>query len=308
MRYAVLFPGQGSQYVGMGADVLAARPDLLGQSASEDLGWSLETLCASGPEDELMQTDRAQVAMYAISYALWEAFVAQAPHPPIGGAGHSLGEYTALAAAGAIDYRDGLKLVAARGAAMAAAGTENAGKMAAVMGSDLETIESIAADWRAAGGALWVANVNAPGQVVVAGAAQDIESFAEQARDLGLRRVVPLKVSGAFHTPLMAGAQAKLDAALSATRFVAAAFPIWTNLRAAPTEDTAAALSGQLVARVRFSKSLAAMSDAGAEAFVHIGPGDVTAGMAKRTAKGATVITVSSLTDIGPAVERLAVV
>ncbi len=308
MRYAVLFPGQGSQYVGMGADVFAARPDLLGEITCDELGWSLEELCASGPEDELMQTDRAQVAMYAVSYALWEAFAAQVPEPPMGGAGHSLGEYTALAAAGAIDYREGLRLVAARGAAMAAIGSRNAGSMAAVMGSDLETIEAIVADWRAAGGALWVANVNAPGQVVVAGSTGDIASLADRARELGIRRVVPLKVAGAFHTPLMAGAQASLDKALAIERFAQPSFPIWTNLDAAPSADTAAALSGQLVGRVRFSESLLAMRSAGAEAFVHIGPGDVTAGMAKRTAKGATVITVSSLEAIGPAVERLAVV
>ena len=308
MRYAVLFPGQGSQYVGMGADVFAARPDLLGAAASDELGWRLDSLCALGPEDELMQTDKAQVAVYAVSYALWEAFIDRAPHPPMGGAGHSLGEYTALAAAGAFSYRQGLKLVAARGAAMAAAGRENAGTMAAVMGSDLETIEAIVVDRRAAGGSLWVANVNAPGQVVVAGAAPDIAALTDQARDLGLRRVVPLKVSGAFHTPLMAGAQAELDGALAAARFVAARFPIWTNLCAKPVADSAAALSGQLVGRVRFSDSLTAIQRAGAEAFIHIGPGEVTAGMAKRTVRGATVITVSSLEDVGPAVERLALV
>jgi [acyl-carrier-protein] S-malonyltransferase len=246
--------------------------------------------------------------MFAVSYALWEAFREQVPERPMGAAGHSLGEYTALAAAGAIDYREGLRLVAARGAAMAVVGSESAGSMAAVIGSDLEAIEEIVADWRAAGAALWVANVNAPGQVVVAGATGDIASLAAEARNLGLRRVVPLKVSGAFHTPLMAGAQASLDKALAAESFASPVFPIWTNLHAAPTKDAAAALSGQLVGRVRFSESLQAMSAAGADAFVHIGPGDVTAGMAKRTATGATVITVSTLEAIGPAVERLAVV
>ena len=308
MRYAVLFPGQGSQHVGMGADVFAARHDLLGETASEELGWSLESICASGPESVLQQTDKAQVAMYAVSYALWREFEQQAPEPPMGGAGHSLGEYTALAAAAAIDYREGLRLVAARGASMAAAGSEKAGAMAAVMGADVEAIEAIVTDWRAAGGALWVANVNAPGQVVVAGAAGDITALAEQAGDLGLRRVVPLKVSGAFHTPLMAAAQESLDRALAEEEFAKPSFPIWTNLHAAPAEDAAAALSGQLVGRVRFSESLLGMRKAGAEAFVHIGPGDVTAGMAKRTVRDATVITVSSLEAIGPAVERLAVV
>lgn len=308
MQYAVLFPGQGSQHVGMGADVFAARPDLLGAAATAELGWSLDSLCSRGPEEELMQTDKAQVAVYAVSYALWEGFIDRAPHPPMGGAGHSLGEYTALAAAGVIDYADGLKLVAARGAAMAAVDGEPAGTMAAVMGPDLNTVEAFVAEWRAAGGALWVANVNAPGQVVLAGAAADIASLAAKARELGLRRVIPLKVSGAFHTPLMAHAQSQLDEALAAARFAEGSFPIWTNLHAAPVADSAAALSGQLVGRVRFSESLDAMRAAGAEAFVHIGPGDVTAGMAKRTADGATVITVSSLESVGPAVERLAVV
>lgn len=308
MRYAVLFPGQGSQYVGMGADVFAARSDLLGQSTCDELGWSLQELCAAGPESELMRTDRAQVAMFAVSYALWEAFAEQMPHHPVAGAGHSLGEYTALAAAGAIDYCEGLRLVAARGTAMAAVGEQNAGAMAAVMGSDLDTIEEVVAEWRAAGRALWVANVNAPGQVVIAGGSDDVAELAERARELGLRRVVPLKVSGAFHTPLMAGAQASLDKALARESFTAPTFPIWTNLNAAPAVDIPATLSGQLAGRVRFSDSLLAMNAAGAEAFVHIGPGDVTAGMAKRTVKGATVITVSSLEAIGPAVERLAVV
>jgi [acyl-carrier-protein] S-malonyltransferase len=308
MRYAVLFPGQGSQYVGMGADVFAARSDLLGQSTCDELGWSLQELCAEGPEGELMRTDRAQVAMFAVSYALWEAFAEQMPHPPVAGAGHSLGEYTALAAAGAIDYCEGLRLVAARGAAMAAVGAQNAGTMAAVMGSDLETIEAVVAELRAAGRALWVANVNAPGQVVIAGGSDDVAALAEHGRELGLRRVVPLKVAGAFHTPLMAGAQASLDEALGRESFTTPSFPIWTNLHAAPAVDIPATLSGQLVGRVRFSDSLLAMNRAGAAAFVHIGPGDVTAGMAKRTVKGATVITVSSLEAIGPAVERLAVV
>ena len=115
MRYAVLFPGQGSQEVGMGADVIAARSDLLGQAATDVVGWDLAELCSRGPEAELMRTSRAQPALYALSYALWEAFSAAAPGPPAAAAGHSLGEYTALAASGSIDYWSGLRLVAARG-------------------------------------------------------------------------------------------------------------------------------------------------------------------------------------------------
>jgi len=305
MRYAVLFPGQGSQAVGMGADVFAARPDLLGSAADEVLGWCLSNLCASGPESELVRTDRAQPALYAIAYALWEAFAARVGHPPIAAAGHSLGEYTALAASGAVDYLDGLRLVAARGAAMAEATASAAGGMAAVMGADLETLEEIVAERRAGGAQLWVANVNAPGQIVVAGSDGAIDDLVGHARDLDLRRVIPLRVSGAFHTPLMEPARAELDRTLRSVEFLPGAFPVWSNLEAAPPGDVAAALSGQLTGKVRFSESLVAMNEAGADAFVHIGPGDVTAGMAKRSVKGARVITVSSLEDIDDAVATL---
>lgn len=305
MRYAVLFPGQGSQTVGMGADVFAARPDLLGSAADEVLGWSLADLCANGPEQQLLRTDRAQPALYGVSYALWEAFAVRMPHPPMGAAGHSLGEYTALAASDALSYREGLQLVAARGAAMAKATATTAGAMAAVMGADPDTLESIVGALRSGGAKIWVANVNAPGQVVVAGSAKAIAELAEDALELGLRRVIPLKVAGAFHTPLMELARVELDQALAAVDFLPGAFPVWSNLTAAPAPDVAASLSGQLVGRVRFSDSLLAMAEAGAEAFVHIGPGDVTAGMAKRTITETVVITVSTLEDIDAAVAAL---
>lgn len=308
MRYAVLFPGQGSQSVGMGADVFATRPDLLGESATDLLGWSLADLCANGPQEELVRTDRVQPALFAVSYALWEAFAAEAPYPPMAAAGHSLGEYTALAASRGINYWDGLQLVAARGRAMANATDTFAGAMAAAMGADLQVVEDAAAALRADGAEVWVANVNAPGQIVVAGTVAAIERLTVEARELGLRRVIRLDVAGAFHTPLMEPARHQLEEALGDVEFEAGDFPVWTNLTAAPVADTAAALAGQLVGQVRFAESLAAMSEAGAEAFVHIGPSDVTAGMAKRTVKDAEVITVSSLGDIGAAVEALAVV
>lgn len=308
MQYAVLFPGQGSQSVGMGADVFAMRPDLLGSAADEALGWSLASVCANGPESELVRTDRAQPALYGVAYALWEAFAVRAPHPPLAAAGHSLGEYTAHAAAGALSYVDGLRLVAARGRAMATATETAVGTMAAVMGADLEKVEGVAASLREDGAELWVANVNAPGQTVVAGSEEAVARLVENARDLGLRRVIKLNVAGAFHTPMMESARHDFEAALAGVEFGAGAFPVYSNLKAAPATDVAGSLAGQLVGKVRFSDSLLAMADAGAEAFVHIGPGDVTAGMAKRTVKGATIITVSSLDDIGAAVGELAVV
>lgn len=308
MQYAILFPGQGSQSVGMGADMFAARPDLLGPAANEVLGWDLAALCADGPETELVRTDRAQPALFAVSYALWEAFAAAVGRPPIGAAGHSLGEYTALAAAGAIDYYSGLRLVAERGRAMAQATESHIGAMAAVVGGDIDAVESAVANLRDRGVKIWVANVNAPGQIVTAGSAEAVEQLAAEAQDLGLRRVIRLKVAGAFHTPMMEPARVQLEAALATVAFKPGSFPVWANLTAVPSDDIANTLAGQLVGQVRFAESLVAMSAAGVEAFVHIGPSDVTAGMAKRTVRGARVITVSSLDDIGAAAEALAVV
>ncbi len=306
MRYAILFPGQGSQFVGMGADVLAARPDLLGDRADEVLGWSLRAACTEGPEERLTATDVAQPALFAVSYALWEALAAAAP-PPVAAAGHSLGEYTALAAAGVLSFDDALRLVAARGAAMGRAATARDGGMAALLGGDLETAHTVTARRRAAGGSLWVANDNAPGQVVVAGAAPDVTWICAGARDLGFRRAVPLNVAGAFHTPLMQPAAEELATALDGAPFADPAFPVWTNVAALPGQDPAADLAAQLVGPVRFRESLEAMAAAGVDAFVHVGPGEVTAGMARRTVPDATVVTVSSLDDVALAAETVAI-
>jgi [acyl-carrier-protein] S-malonyltransferase len=310
VTYAVLFPGQGSQSVGMGGDVFAARPDLLVDQADEILGWSLSELCASGPEEELTRTDRAQPALYAVAYALWEAWRDRAP-PPAAAAGHSLGEYTALAAAGAVDFAAGLALVAARGTAMAAAAAAGSGGMAALLGGEAEDAEALAAARRAEGGALWVANLNAPGQVVVAGGLGDLDWAAEHAGDHGIRRVIPLKVAGAFHTPLMAPAATDLAAALSATAFTEAAFAVWGNADAAPLAGPGDggpvdALTRQLVSPVRFAETLAGMAASGIDTFVHVGPGDVTAGLARRTVPDATVHVVAGLEDVAavaPAIE-----
>jgi [acyl-carrier-protein] S-malonyltransferase len=306
MRYAILFPGQGSQYVGMGSDVLPARPDLLDR-ADDTLGWSLRDVCTSGPEERLTDTEVAQPALFVVSFALWEALAAALPSPPAAAAGHSLGEYTALAAAGVLDFDQALRLVAARGAAMGRAARAREGGMAALLGGDLEAAREATAGRRDAGGSLWVANDNAPGQVVVAGAAEDVEWICRHGRELGFRRAVPLKVAGAFHTPLMQTAGEELAVALGSTTFAPAAFPVWTNVAAVPGEDVAADLAGQLVGPVRFRQSLEAMAAAGVEAFVHVGPGDVTAGMARRTVPDAAVLAVSALEDVAPAVEALAI-
>ena len=301
MAFAVLFPGQGSQAVGMGAEWFDARPDLLGDAADDVLGWSLRDVCLKGPEDELTRTDRAQPGLYAIAFATWDA-LRERIATPAAAAGHSLGEYTALAACGALDYFDGLRLVAARGAAMAEAAALAESSMAALLGADLDQAEALAADRRTEGGRLWVANINAPGQIVVAGGAADIEWAGSVARDRGIRRVVPLKVAGAFHSPYMASAAEALAAVIESTTVRAAAFPVWANSTAMPHgDDVKARLVEQLTAPVRFSESLEGMAATGVTTFIHVGPGDVTAGLARRSVADAETYVVSGPSDV-PAV------
>jgi len=296
--YAVLFPGQGSQTVGMGADVFESRPDLLGESADEILGWPLRTVCTEGPEEHLTRTDRAQPALFAVAYALWEAFADAVAAPPVAAAGHSLGEYTALAAAGALSFADGLRLVAARGAAMAAAAGLEPSGMAALLGGNREASEALCAARRADGGRLWVANLNAPGQVVAAGGAADLEWAAGNSREYGVRRVIPLKVSGAFHSPFMEPAASNLAEAVGAAGLGDVSFPVWSNATAEPHgRDVGPALLEQLVSPVRFEESLLAIAGRGITTYIHIGPGEVTAGLARKSIEGSETHVVSNLEE-----------
>jgi [acyl-carrier-protein] S-malonyltransferase len=252
---------------------------------------------AEGPEEALTATERAQPALYVTSFALWEVFRSLVDVGPAAIAGHSLGEYTALAAAGAIDFLDGLALVAERGMAMADAAASTASGMAALIGADLATAESVAADRRAAGGHLHVANINAPGQVVVAGGVDDLAWLEANARDLGVRRAVVLKVAGGFHSPYMASARDRLAAALATTSFRTPATAVYANATAAVVTDPVVELAEQLTSPVRFAETLEAMAAAGVDTFVHVGPGDVTAGLAKRTVPDARVAIVSSIAE-----------
>lgn len=299
----MLFPGQGSQHVGMGADLFRARPDLLGDRADQVLGWSLEKMCLEGPEEALTATEHAQPALFALAYALWAVMSESVDVLPSGGAGHSLGEYTALSAAAVWDYDTTLDLVARRGRAMAEASALAPSGMAALIGADVDQARQVA-EQRAS---LQLANINAPGQVVVAGGDDDISWVTENAPDLGVRRAVRLKVAGAFHTSYMAPAADQMAQALQGLQPGDPAFPVWSNTTAAPhqRDQINETLIRQMVSPVRFSESLEAMAASGVDTFVHVGPGDVTAGLAKRTVGGATVITVSSLDHIGPAAQAL---
>lgn len=299
MPYAILFPGQGSQFVGMGAELFEARPDLVGEAADRMLGFSLRRICLEGPEDQLTRTEHAQPALYALAYALWAEAQGHLP-PPAAAAGHSLGEYTALAAAGVFGFEQGLALVRERGRAMAAAADARPSTMAAVIGSELAAVEEVCGRRRLEGGELWVANINAPGQVVVAGGVPDVKWLEAGARDLGLRRVVPLAVAGAFHSPYMRPAAERLAVALAAVSPAPPAMPVFANVTAAPVEPDQVRdlLVEQVTAPVRFSDALEAMAAAGIDTFVHVGPGEVTAGLVKRTLGGATALTLSHLDDI----------
>jgi [acyl-carrier-protein] S-malonyltransferase len=291
----------------MGAELFEVRPDLLGPATDELLGWSLRDLCMASPESELTRTDRAQPALFAVAYALWDEFsrlLGEAQ--PSAAAGHSLGEYNALTAAGVFDFSTGLRVVDHRGRAMAAAAALEPSGMAAVLGCDLDTAEAIARTRRQEGGRLWVANVNAPGQVVLAGPDEDLDWLAANGRELGARRVTPLKVAGAFHTPLMASATAVLRETLHTVAPGLSSFPVWANVtaRPSPLSEVRDLLARQVESPVWFSDSLEDMA-ATIDAFVHVGPGEVTAGMARRSRSGREVLVVNDLESAGAVADRL---
>ena len=291
----------------MGADLFDARPDRLVDVADRVLGWSLREVCLAGPEAKLTATEHAQPALYALAYQLWAEFRERVGSPPVAAAGHSLGEYTALAAAGAFPFEDGLRLVRERALAMADAVAQAGSGMAALLGVSDEVAEEVAAERRDAGGRLWVANLNAPGQVVAAGALDDIDWLVANARSLGIRRAVRLDVAGAFHTPLMAPARSRLAAALAGVAIRPPCLPVWANATARPMAGDAVEelLRRQITEPVLFGRTLRGMAEAGAEAFVHVGPGDVTAGLARRAARGCKTFVVSSIAHAGEVADRL---
>jgi [acyl-carrier-protein] S-malonyltransferase len=284
----------------MGAELFDARPDLLGASADSVLGWSLRRMCLEGPEESLTRTEYAQPALFALSVALWELVSSSVSVTPVGAAGHSLGEYAALVASGMVTFEDALSVVAERGQAMAEAADLEPQGMAALVGADLPTAEEVCRVRRDQGGRLFVANDNAPGQVVVAGGLDDLDWLDLAARDHGVRRAIRLKVAGAFHSPFMAPAADRVERAVAEMTVVDGRFPVYANVNAAEVsaDEVKRSLTEQVVGRVRFAETLRAMSDAGASLFVHVGPGDVTAGMAKRTVAGCNSTAVSGLSGV----------
>ncbi|MPY93961.1 MAG: acyltransferase domain-containing protein, partial [Acidimicrobiia bacterium] len=289
---AFTFPGQGSQRPGAGApwrhtpswDIVRAASD----AARRDIGH----LLLDADADELRLTHNAQLSTYVASLVVLDA-VRRVGLDASYVAGHSLGEYTALTAAGVLSLEDGVRLVVERGDAMRAATEERVGTMAAVLGAPgaEDTVEAACAEARDAGHEVWVANYNAPGQVVIAGSPSGIEAAGTAAKARGAKRVLPVAVSGAFHTPYMAPAQARLDAAIASARFGHAAVPVAANVDAAThtrAADWPGLLSRQLCAPVRWAQLLGTLAAGGVDTFVELGPGTVLSGLAKRGVEGST--------------------
>lgn len=299
-----VFPGQGSQQPAMGAGFVDDPSWALVDQASEASGRDVTHLLLDADAEELVETRNAQLGTFVQSMVVLDALRRRGVEPQIA-AGHSLGEFSALCAAGVLSFGDAVRLVSARGEAMQVCTTERTGTMAAVLGLDLDAVADVC---DAAGGDVWVANANAPGQVVIAGDPGAVENAGTAAKDAGAKRVMPLEVSGAFHTPFMAPAGERLGAAIEATRFRDASIPVVANVDAAVHRNAAdwpGLLRRQLVSPVRWADSVAALVDAGASTFVEVGPGAVLTGTVKRIAKDTDRHSVMTPDQIDATVEKL---
>jgi [acyl-carrier-protein] S-malonyltransferase len=302
---AFTFPGQGSQRSGMGRPwVDHPSWEVVGE-ASAAVGRDVERLLLEAPMEELTQTANAQLATFVLSLVVLDG-VERVGLSPAACAGHSLGEYSALVASGALPFGDGANVVVARGDAMGRAGEDAPGTMAALIGISDDDAE--AACHRVEGD-VWVANYNAPGQVVVAGTTDAIAAVSEIARELGARRVMALPVSGAFHTPLMAGARPSLRKALGDVTFLAPEVPVVANVDARVHSDPAewpGLLSAQLCGPVRWRQTIETLSGLGATTLVEVGPGGVLSGLARRIAPELQALSVAKPDDLDALLDAVA--
>jgi [acyl-carrier-protein] S-malonyltransferase len=328
-QVAFLFPGQGSQTVGMGADVFVSSSAARRIFAEVDdaLSFSLSTLCFQGPEDTLRETINAQPAIVTVSLAYLAAFQEvlssthaswTSPLTPAYTAGHSVGEYAALVCAGALDLKNAARLVRERGRLMHHEGTVCPGGMAAVIGMDAEQLQAVCQEateqmqaelrgftttvqathpgW----GKVTVANYNAPGQIVISGEQHALARASELAKRRGARRVIPLAVSAAFHSPVMEPAAVGLAQAIAAAPITDASLPIISNIHAIPLTAAQAIrdeLALQVAAPVQWIRSIEYLAQAGVTVFIEIGPGQALTGMVKRIVKGATSINIGSFAE-----------
>jgi [acyl-carrier-protein] S-malonyltransferase len=306
---ALLFPGQGSQGVGMGRALAERHPEARAafDEADRVLGFPLSSLCFEGPEAELTRTENTQPALLAASIAAWRVLEARGI-APTAAAGHSAGEYAAHVAAGTFSYADGLRLIRARGEAMARAGGDRPGAMAAVLGLDHAQIDEVL---RAVGAPddLAAANYNSPGQVVLSGTPEALARGATEAKRLGAKRVIPLNVSAAFHSPLMAAAARDLAAALDRVEFRRGRFPVVANVSAARVqepEEARASLKEQLLRPVLWEQTMRALTASGVRRFVEVGNGRILRGLARSVDKTLELFGSESPEEIEAAAAALA--
>lgn len=299
---AFLFPGQGSQRPGMGRPWVGHESWELVDEASAIAGRDVGRLLLEADADELKDTRNAQLTTFVSSLMVLDAVERLGVEPSVC-AGHSLGEYTALTANGSLGFDDGVRLVLERSDAMHEAGTTSPGVMAAVLGLDDDQVEVAC---RRADDQVWVANYNAPGQVVIAGAPDAVATASQHAKDLGAKRVMSLPVSGAFHTPFMTPARERLRAAIAAARPRDSDVPIVSNVDALSHQqgdEWASLLSAQLCSPVRWKHSLLELSRQGIAGYVELGPGGVLTGMVKRTVDGSRSISVSTPEELDALLE-----
>ena len=292
----VLCPGQGAQVPGMGRDFAERFPAARAvfDRADAALGFSLSATLFGGTEDEVNRTDVCQPGILTVTAAIWAALAeaGRAPGDVSAFVGLSLGEYTAHYLAGSLDFEDAVRLTRRRGEAMQAASDACPSGMAAVMGADLEVVERCCADVRAEGGVVVVANLNAPGQVVISGEKRALARAMERLQAAGAKRTIPLKVAGAFHSPVMEPARQALEDALAAVAFRDPRVPVISNVTAEPVrtaDEARRMLARQVVSPVLLEKSLRGLIAGGARSFVEPGPGRTLAGFAKKVDRDVSV-------------------
>lgn len=284
---AFVFPGQGSQAVGMGKELAEQYPAAkeIFDEADSVLGFPLSQLMWNGPAEELNETVNTQPALYVHSIAAWRTFLQISMPKPATVAGHSLGELSALTASDALPFFDGLKLVRQRGELMKRAGELNPGGMAAILGVDIPTLDKICADSSMADETVQVANDNCPGQVVISGHKSALDRAVAAAKSAGAKRAMPLAVSIAAHSPLMDSIQADWNAAVDACTINTPLIPVVGNVHARPmlsSDELRADIKSQMQSRVRWTESVQLMLTNGIQAFLEAGTGEVLLGLIKR--------------------------
>lgn len=306
---AYVFPGQGAQSVGMGADICRQHEgaQALFRAADETLGYPLSELIFQGPEDELKLTYHTQPALLTTSCAYLERLRDSGLQPDYV-AGHSLGEYSALVCAGVMSFTDAVRTVRLRGEFMDQAVPAGQGAMAAVLGADREALAALCREVSEQAGAVEMANVNCPGQIVVSGTAEGVQAIVERGKDIGARRVVPLEVSGPFHSSLMEPAASRLREVLQQVEMRDAEIPVIANVTAGPVtkaEEIRELLVRQVVSPVLWEDSINWLLSQGVDTFVEIGSGSVLTGLIRKIDRSAAVYTVNSVESLEAAIDAL---